>query len=135
MDKQLFKDRILETENLTDEMEDEDANWLLNWGINLLDQVLTGIDDQETAGEAVNSLMAVMRKINRICGKRLSENTEDLALDLEKLSSLFAVAFNYDSLPNPKECAAAAVRLANMETTAQALEFLTRWGRRPVFRM
>jgi hypothetical protein len=43
MDKTIFKDRILETKNLTDELEDADADWLLNWGINVLDQVLIDV--------------------------------------------------------------------------------------------
>jgi hypothetical protein len=132
MDINLYKDRMLETENLTDELEDVDANWLLNWGIHLLDQVLWNTIDEETAGENVNALMAVIRRINRICGWRESKSTAELALDLEKLSSLFAVAFKINTLSNPDQCAAAAVHLAGFKTTAQALEFLTSWGRPPV---
>ncbi len=135
MDKNILKDRLLESENLTDELEDEDANWLINWGVKMLDLVLIDVTDQETAGENVNALMAVMRKINRICGNRRTKSAQDLALDLETLANLFSTAFNYDALPNPKECTLAAARLVNIETTAQALDFLTRWGRRPVFRM
>jgi|GEM_PF-1937662 len=132
MDIKIFKDRILESENLTDELEDSDANWLINWGISLLDPLLLNVEDEETAGEVVNALMAVMRKINRICGGRQSKSVTELALDLEKLSGLFAVAFKDASLPNPNECEAAAVRLASIQTTTQALEFLTSWGHPPV---
>jgi len=33
MDRQTAIDRITETENLTDGLEDDDANWLLDWEI------------------------------------------------------------------------------------------------------
>lgn len=68
MDKERFIEQILETENLTDTLEDNDASWLLDWGIGKLDTVLQGITDRETAGRCVSALMAVMRKMNTIVG-------------------------------------------------------------------
>ncbi len=93
MDKERFKERILETENLTDELEDADANWLLDWGTARLDTVLRGVKDEETAGNRVNALMAVMRKINRITGSYAGQSPEALAEDLAALRDLFAAAF------------------------------------------
>ncbi len=135
MDKQIFKDRILETENLTDELEDAEANWLINWGIGQLSPILADVSDEETAGEKANALMAAMRKINRICGGRQTKSTDDLSSDLEKLSGLFGSVFNTAQQVNSNECKFAAKRLANMGTTLQVLEFLTRWGRRRLFRI
>jgi hypothetical protein len=74
--------------------------------------------------------MAVMRRMNRICGRRDSISVEELALDVKKLSSLFSAAFNYDQMLDAKDCALAAERLTSLETTMQALEFLSRWGNR-----
>ena len=53
MEKECFIERILETENLTDELEDADARWLLDWGIQNLDEVLSSTQDEETAGNKV----------------------------------------------------------------------------------
>jgi hypothetical protein len=93
MDKERFTERILETENLTDELDDADANQLLDWGIARLDTVLQGVKDEETAGNRVNSLMAVMRKINRITGSYARQSPQALAEDLATLRDLFAAAF------------------------------------------
>jgi hypothetical protein len=91
MDKARFKERILETENLTDELEDIEANWLLNWGISHLDDVLGA--DPIAAGDRVNALMAVMRKINRIAGNYASKDPQDLVEDLSSLNDLYLAAF------------------------------------------
>ena len=135
MDKQIFIDRILETENLTDQLEDADANWLLNWGISRLDQLVSNLEDEEQAGEKVNSLMAVMRKINRIAGWRQEKDVEELAVDLSGLSGQFINAFDMEQEPSEEACRSAAKQLLSFETNQQVLPFLTRWGFRPVSRM
>jgi hypothetical protein len=135
MDRRLFVDRILESENLTDELEDSDAKWLLTWGIDRLDQMLSGISDEETANEKVTALMAVMRKINRIVGWRQQKEPEDLASDLETLGSLFANAFDQDQESSEQACLSAAKQTINLTTNQEALAFLTRWGLRPMARM
>jgi hypothetical protein len=102
MDTERFVERILETENLTDELEDADANWLLDWGIGRLDRVLRGAEDVETAGTRVNALMAVMRKINRIMGSYADKSPQRLAEDLADLHGLFNAAFGpADAPPEP----------------------------------
>ncbi len=40
MDRQILIDRLLESENLTDNLEDEDANVLIKWGIAQLDHLI-----------------------------------------------------------------------------------------------
>jgi hypothetical protein len=54
MDRQTAIDRITETENLTDGLEDDDANWLLDWGIARVDGLVTGIADEDAAGEKLS---------------------------------------------------------------------------------
>lgn len=134
MDKQIFIDRILETENLTDELEDSEADWLLNWGISKLDQVLIYAEDEESAAEKVQALMKAMRKVNRITGSRAGEELEELAVDLAVLNDLFANAFDRDTIASEQECLSAARRLTYL-SSSEAVEFLTRWGLRPISRM
>jgi hypothetical protein len=127
MEKERFIERMLETENLTDELEDRDANWLLDWGIGMLDQALEGIAGDEAAGGKVNALMAVMRKINRITGNRENRDTQNLAADLLTLTGLFEAAFGAARPVTAAECAAAAAQLPALPSR-QSLELLTAWG-------
>jgi hypothetical protein len=127
MEKQTFIDRILETENLTDELEDSDANWLLNWGIARLDEVLKDATDPNIAAENVTALMAVIRKINRIVGSLSTKDPQELAADLAALRDLQAQAFGPSriqarALTTAKPDADAA-RLSRL-SSRQALEFL-----------
>jgi hypothetical protein len=134
MDTQRYKERILETENLTDELEDSDANFLLDWGFEKLDRVLEGNEDAETGGERVNALMAVMRKINRILGAYSEKDSAELQEDLSALQGLFEHAFSpslaqddpeaLESRTSPANQEPAAAQLAQM-TTREALEYLT----------
>src|SRR5262249_5634933 len=73
MDRQTAIDRITETENLTDGLEDDDANWLLDWGIAQVDGLVTGIKDEDEAGEKLNQLMSVMRTLNQIAADRAAK--------------------------------------------------------------
>ncbi len=125
--KDLFVDRILETENLTDELVDADAQWLLDWGIAQLDLALQGIDNEESANKQVSALMACMRKINRISGQMKHKNPEDLASDLGELAGLKAEVFGTRVDLESAGFAKLASELQRMPTR-QALEFLTSWG-------
>jgi hypothetical protein len=132
MDKRLFVDRILETENLTDQLEDAEANLLLDWGTAQLDRVLQGMEDAEAAGARVNTLMAVMRKINRILGSREDTAAETLEADLFALSGLISSAFGTAGSGNEKsidkeEIGRAAAQLPGLPAR-QALELLVGWG-------
>jgi hypothetical protein len=93
MDKQAAIDRILETENLTDGLEDEDAHWLLDWGIHTLPILIGEVEDDDIAGEKLNQLMAVMRKINQTVADRQDAAAEDLAEVITGLGRAYAQAF------------------------------------------
>jgi hypothetical protein len=93
MNKEILIEKILETENLTDELEDADASWLLDWGLNRVDDVLEGIIDDEIAGGKTNDLMAVMRKMNRIAGRYAGSTPAEIADNLYKLHNLFGNLF------------------------------------------
>jgi hypothetical protein len=81
-DLQNFVDRMLEVENLTDALEDEDAEFFLDWGVAQLKEKLGQIEDSEAAGEYTNDLMGFMRALNQIAGNLAYIQPEDLA-DLE----------------------------------------------------
>lgn len=82
MDRQTAIDRITETENLTDGLEDDDANWLLDWGIAHVDGLVTGIKDEDAAGEKLNQLMSVMRTLNQVASDRAAKSPDALAGDI-----------------------------------------------------
>ncbi len=81
MDRQLYVDRLLESENLTDQLEDDEANHLLDWGIAHIDGLINGASGADEAGDKVNRLMAVMRGLNSLAGdpRRV---TSDALVDL-----------------------------------------------------
>jgi len=130
MDKSQFVERMLGAENLTDELEDLQADWLLKWGIARLDQalLLAAENDPEAAGNQTNALMAVLRKINRMAGGRQGADPESLANEFAALNALFNSAFGGDRQSSPEECRQAAEHLAAMDAQP-AVEFLTGWGK------
>ncbi len=93
MDRQTAIDRITETENLTDGLEDDDANWLLDWGIAQVDGLVTGIKDEDAAGEKLNQLMAVMRTLNQIAADRAAKPPDALAGDIRTFLERYQQAF------------------------------------------
>lgn len=129
MQTERFVQKILDTENLTDELEDRDASWLLDWGIGQLAVVLQEETDLETAGAKTNSLMAVMRKMNRISGYYARKTPSELAEDLAHLDELIAEAFPPDNCPAvcgpviQEDLEATAARLSNL-SPRELLEFM-----------
>jgi hypothetical protein len=93
MDRQTAIDRITETENLTDGLEDDDANWLLDWGIAHVDGLVTGIKDEDAAGEKLNQLMSVMRTLNQIAADRAAKPPDALAGDIRTFLERYQQAF------------------------------------------
>lgn len=127
MDKQRFIDRILETENLTDELEDSEAQWLLDWGIAALDPLLEGLEDAEIAGTKVNALMAVMRKLNHLVGRRDGRTREEIATDFADLDGLAREIDPGRSNATPQDCLDAAQALAGLDARS-GLEYAARWN-------
>jgi len=126
MFEDIFIERILETENLTDNLEDAEANRLLDWGISKIAGLILDIEDRDLAGEKVNALMALMRKINRILGVLPDKPVEELASDLASLIELHNSTFGSLRPIMPEECQTAAANLANLPV-GLALEFLMSW--------
>jgi len=118
-DPQNFIDRMLEVENLTDSLEDEDADYLLNWGVTQLKQKLGDIEDSEFAGEYTNDLMGFIRILNQIAGNLANIQPEDLAQVAECRQKALG--------PEPGLAAVAcaeAITLLKQMTPRQAVEYL-----------
>ncbi len=124
MDTERFIEQILETENLTDALDDDDASWLLDWGIGKLDVVLDGVKDQETAGSRVSALLAVMRKMNILVGGYTEKDPQTLAADLAALHDLFAAAFPFTGTPPARPDFQATAACLSQLPSRQVLEFL-----------
>ncbi len=131
MNEEMAIERITETENLTDGLEDPDANWLLNWGIGYVRDLIGGIEDDERAGAKINALMAVMRKLNQITADRTVKPANALASDIQTLATLYKKAFGKAAKTGAADCteAATAIRDKSPRETLQYLTALVSPGR------
>jgi hypothetical protein len=123
MDKKLYIDRILENENLTSELEDSDAKWLLTWGIHQLDWAVAGVDE-ETVAVRVTALMGVLRKITQLVANRGKRSIEFLAEDIRELDHYFARVFCQRDYTTPIANKPIEKKFIQM-SSRQALEYLT----------
>lgn len=92
MDIQSALDRMLENENLTNNLEDDDADFLLNWGAEQVRHLAAKTADETAANEKVNHLMAAMRSLNHIAGNLESVGAEDLSAFFEKTAVALGTA-------------------------------------------
>jgi hypothetical protein len=122
VDRQVFIDRILETENLTDNLEDKDANTLLNWGITQVDVLMEDALDPESAGERVSDLMHVMRGLNALAGNPARVTMEAIADILNRYSTMIGRTLQADE----DERRSMAERVSQMQPGA-AVRFLIEW--------
>jgi hypothetical protein len=123
MDEQLFISRLLETENLTDNLEDSDANVLLDWAVG---QVKTLIADPLMAGEKVNGLMAVLRKINHLVPDISMKSPQELAVTLADLAKTVEGVFGRQPPENAADLQYLAETL-HMASTSDAIKALLEW--------
>jgi hypothetical protein len=122
IDQQPFVDRMLESENLTDELEDEDADWLLNWGIGQIGEAIKAAADMDAASEKVNALMQFMRLLNRLGGNPTSASSV-----IPELLEIHSAVFGASPSPGEMERRRAVETLSTM-TSRQAMEFIVHWA-------
>ncbi|HRE47198.1 MAG TPA: hypothetical protein PLD47_05685 [Aggregatilineales bacterium] len=79
MYEDLAKDRLLETENLTDALDSEAGDWLLNWGISQIPRMLNDVTDEAAANEKISGLMRVMRTLNGLGADAPERPAEELS--------------------------------------------------------
>ena len=123
VEPQNFIDRMLEVENLTDALEDDDADYLLNWGVEQLKGSLSRIEDMEAAGEYANNLMGFMRTLNQIAGDLENIQPESLV----QLEERRQKALGSEQGQAADSIEVASTRL-KMLTPHQALEYLLQTG-------
>lgn len=121
MDRQIFVDRLLESENLTDNLDDEAANTLIKWGVGQIDQLIAGKDD-ETAGAKVNQLMSLMRAVNSVAGDPATATAQSLF----NLLDIFAQTFGKNHMIGNEERRAVVQQISAMQPK-DAVDYLLRW--------
>ena len=87
-------DVILATENLTDRLELEDGQWLLDWAINQAGKLIDGLYNEQVALGKLNALIAVVRKLNQIVGSRTTKTPDALAADVRIFAMMYANAYS-----------------------------------------
>lgn len=123
MDEMRAIERITETANLTDGLEDDDANWLLDWAIAQVRNLIRSIEDEAAAGEKVSQLMAVVRRLNRIVADRAARPIEDMADAIRALADDYERAFGHSKVPVLYEAVISAAQIGSM-APREALQFL-----------
>jgi hypothetical protein len=126
-DPQLYIDRLLEAENLTGDLIDEDATWLLDWGVQQLKGMAAETSDPEALGQKSGALMKFMRGLNRIGGGLPHLDPAGLP----PLAESYALAFGSSRTADEAACAQAAAQLTSLPPR-QAMEFLIEWVKGPV---
>lgn len=122
MDKQAAIDRILENENLTGGLEDQDAKLLLDWGLSRL-ALFSKNDDPVALDKMVNALMVVMHQVNQVISSRETVPVMELASALLHVSNAWNQAIGAPRTLNPQEALSLAAWLAE-QPSSQALETL-----------
>lgn len=123
MDSKLYVDRILENENLTDELEDDDARVLLDWGIRQLERALAGIEEDNPASARCTALMAVMRKINGLVGGRSRISEEVYLRTISGLDASYAETMGQENFKAISVDTTTAKEFSQMPSRA-ALDYL-----------
>jgi hypothetical protein len=122
MDRQLLIDRLLEAENLTDNLEDDAANTLIKWGIGQIDRLTNNMQDDERVGAKVNRLMSLMRGVNSIAGDPSAISSDALM----KIVDRYAQIFDKDHQIEEVERRDVAQKLSTMQPK-EAVEYLLSW--------
>jgi hypothetical protein len=122
VDLQVLIDRLLESENLTDNLEDEDADALIKWGIAQIDPLIKGINDEEAAGVKMGHLMSLMRQINSIAGNPSTVSQEKILKFLEQYLQTFDKTHPLDE----EEKKALAEKISQMNS-GEIVKYLLEW--------
>ncbi|MBX3080396.1 MAG: hypothetical protein KF716_02110 [Anaerolineae bacterium] len=78
MDAQAAVERLLEMANLTDDLDDEAADHLIEWGANSLRALIAFEDDDQTSGDKLNKVTGLMRAARQIARQAPTSNPQAL---------------------------------------------------------
>jgi hypothetical protein len=126
MNTQPYLDRLLENENLTADLEDAEADWLIQWGIAQIDIVTEGLTEETAADEKISALMSLMRRISRTVARKDRRTPAELAEGLCELETMYAQAFGQTQPHSPADGEQAAARLQAI-SALEAIQFLVEW--------
>jgi hypothetical protein len=122
IDLKILTSRMLEAESLTDNLEDDDAKYLLDWGVSQIPIIIGETTDIEYANQRVSFLMRAMRTLNRIAG-----NWPDLEPgQLVELLENYTGAFSAELPAAGVDYQSAVAAVSNMDIR-QAVEYLINW--------
>lgn len=124
MNMQLYIDHLLETENLTADLEDEEAKWLLDWGISQVTMIVGNMSDEEAAYEMVNTLMDFIRRVSHTVVRRKRRTPKQLSVMLSQLGEIYAQAYGHSRPLSPAVVDVAVTRLISF-SALDAVKFLT----------
>ncbi len=120
MDRRRCQDLLLENESLTDNLDDDSARALLDWGLARLDELPA--DQGAPQDEHFAALVQLMRGVNRLAASLPDATAEDLAALLAHHRSAFGAA----RLADAQACSQMAQSLAAMPLT-EAVTALLDW--------
>lgn len=119
-------ERMLETENLTASLQDDDARWLLDWGIAQVRQLLKDVTDGDIADEMTYNLMSAMRTASRIAAEPTAVTTDNVHSFLEN----FNKAFGRSTALSP-DAEQRIVASLSSKTVAEVIQLLIRASQPP----
>ncbi len=114
MEKATAVARITETENLTGDLTDADARWLIDWGVAHLDALVLGSPDATYADYRLTQLMAVMRALGGIGGTAAERPPALLVGDLRGFFARYALAFGQPNRVREADLAPLAARIRSL---------------------
>lgn len=125
-------ERIMGDPSLRDELTDEEARALIDWGLAqaaALVQRAVAQGTTETLDAAVDDLRRLMKRINRLVGHRTAGETERLPRDLERLArvseQLYGNAAPRAAMAGPETFLAEMAGLDNAQLVQRLLQDFT----------
>jgi hypothetical protein len=85
--KQLVAEMVLDSEGLTDDLEDTAAKRLLDWGLAQAEQMATQATDQDL-DRSVSGIRRLIKRVNNLVADRAALTDDELAAELSELVAL-----------------------------------------------
>jgi hypothetical protein len=101
----------LESENLTDSLDDQAADWLLNWGVGQLPTLLANVTTEEEADMHTHALMKTMRQLNKLGGMCREGASEGVLPEITVFWERYKAAFGTAQAHPPEAYEALANQL------------------------
>ncbi len=117
--------RLYEDESLTTDLNDEEAQQLLQWAEAQLRQMVQTQTDEAAFDEIFGVLRQFIKRVNRVVGQRATLTPEEISEQLHKLAES-ARTLNAGAIP-AQALNASAQSLASAPTSSAMIDLLTSW--------